>query len=118
MSTNGKPKASSARVLKDLRPQCLADEFLRKQFPTLFDLFVQQWKDGICTRQAGSLTIKPDGAIYKLTFTCPTEGVQTILYVESLKDVLEVVESRVADGKCPWTMTYAKAKRTLAKQDD
>lgn len=118
MDKNGKPKVEAAKLLAGVTFSTPADKEARKLVPNLFDLLCPRYRDGICTRQPGRLSIKVDGGCYRVVIECPTEGVQTALAVESIVGLAELVEALLLNGKPHWGMTWQKAKRNLPTIDD
>jgi len=115
---NKKPKIETAKVLAGVTFSTPADKEARKAFPNLFDLLCPRYRDGVCTRQAGRLTVRVDGGAYRVQIECPTEQVQTIFMVESLFTLMSDTEALLLTGKLHWGMTWAKARKNLPTLDD
>lgn len=88
------------------------DHALSERCPTLHSLLQPVWKDGKCKRQSGSLRIRLIGGYYAVTLSCPTEGVETQIVLESLVDWLDAAEARLRDPGCIWTPDWESTKKT------
>jgi hypothetical protein len=113
MEANKKPKVEAASILKSLKFGNPVDKDGRKMYPTLYDLLCPRWQDGVLVRQAGRLTIKADGAAYRVSIECPTEGLQTSVVVDNLPNLLADTEKLVSQGQCHWALTWARQKKNL-----
>lgn len=100
-----------ADVLKNLRTLTPADEASLEQYPTLIDLLSPRFKDGKCTRQGSRLSLKVEGAFFRLTIDCPTEGLMCTFVVGSLFNVLADFERHVRGPEACWTPNYDSQKK-------
>lgn len=117
-SDKKKPPVERARVLEGLVHSLPADDKGREEFPTLSDLLSPRWRDGVCTRQGGTISVCIDGAGYRVRVTCPTEGVQTTIGVESLSTLLVELELKIANGGVFWGQTWERQKKSAPRLDD
>ena len=117
MNENGKPKPESASCLQGVTFALPDDEAGQVLFPTLWDLLTPRWKDGKLTRQAGRLSLKPDGSSWRMSIECPTEGLQTSLLIKSLESALAEADAHCASGKAHWGLTWALQRKNLPTID-
>lgn len=118
MSKNGKPKVQVAKILAGLRFSAPDDADGKKAFPNVFELLAPLWADGKLVRQAGRMSLKPDGGSWRVSIECPTECVQTTVIVKSLKTALEEAEGAIASGKAHFGPTWQSQKKNLPVVDD
>jgi hypothetical protein len=118
MEPKKKPKVQTAKILRDLKFANPADEEAKKAYPNLYEILCPVWREGAMVRQAGRMTLKPDGSAWRVSFECPTEGLQTSMVVEHLGTLWADVEKLLASGKCHWGLTWAKQKKNLPVVDD
>ena len=112
-STNGKPSVERADIFSGAHVGVWFDDAAKKTLPNLFDCLSARWRDGKCTRQAGRLRFSFNTGCLVVTLECPTEGLQTSLWVNSLTTALEEFESYLVGGKVNWALTYQNAKKHL-----
>lgn len=113
MNNNGKQKPQKAKVLEAITFVNVDDDGGRHLYPNIFDLLTPRWVDGQVVRQAGRLTLKPDGSSWRVSIECPTEGLQTTLVVRSLETMMPEVEDHVTSGKAHWGLTWALQRKNL-----
>lgn len=111
MAEPKKPVVEVADILKGLTLAKIDDEAGKLLYPIVFDLLAPRYKDGACTRQAGKLTLKVEVGTWQVQIECPSEKVQTRLYVRSLDNFLQDVENLLASGKMQWGPTWDRAKK-------
>jgi hypothetical protein len=88
------------------------DQEAVKAWPNLMQCILPQWKEGKCTRQAGTLRLKVTGAWFILTLSCPTEGVEAELTTHTLVGILDALEEILRNGKAVWKPTWDAVKKT------
>ena len=118
MEAKKKPKVESANILAAVKFTNPVDKDGRKAFPTVYDLLCPRWKEGVLVRQPGRLTIKADGAAYRVSIECPTEGLQTSVVVDNLPNLLADVEKIVSQGQCHWALTWSRQKKNQPTIED
>lgn len=87
------------------------DADLEASCPTLHRCLSPIWKDGKCVRQSGSLKVRLIGGYYQMTLSCPTEGVETSITLESLVGCLEALDERLQSPGCVWTPDFVEQKK-------
>lgn len=100
-----------ADVLKNFRSLAPNDEVSLEQYPTIVDLLSPRFKDGKCTRQGSRLAVKAEGAFFRVTIDCPTEGVMCTWIVGSLFNLLADFERHVRGPEACWTPNYDSQKK-------
>ena len=70
------------------------------------------------TREPGSITIRPDGGMWRIVMSCPTEGVQCIYGSTSLTLVLDDFEAHIGSENCNWTENYESLKKAKQRLKD
>ena len=118
MDPKKKPKVQAAKVLEAIKFSNPIDKDGRKLYPTLYDLLCPRWVDGILVRQPGRMTIKADGAAYRVSFDCPTEGLQTSIIVDNLPNLFADAEKIVSQGQCHWALTWSRQKKNQPTIED
>lgn len=118
MSTNPKPRVERANCLERVVFSVPADEEGRTLFPTLFDLMCPRYHGMTCTRQGARFTIKVDGGAYRVSIECPTEGLQTSFFVESLDNFPLFCENYLTQGAPHWGLTWAQQKKNQPTIDE
>ncbi len=108
-----KPKVVSAKLLTSVKFAVPADKDGIKAYPNLYDLLVPKWDGSVCTRQAGRLSVKPDGGAWRVSIECPTEGLQTSFVVDNLTNLLADAEKIVTQSQCHWALTWSRRKKNM-----
>lgn len=91
---------------------CPHDDQATHDYPTLMQLMLPRYRDDRClTREAGSLTVKVDGSLFRVTITCPTEGLVGAILMREMSDLLLHIERALSEGRFAWTPTYDAKKR-------
>lgn len=94
------------------------DDEAVKAYPVLMSLLLPRHNaTKRLTREAGGLTVKIDGSVYRISVTCPTEGLQCVLVTDSLIDLLGQLELALAGPSVAWTPTYDSKKRSRRDLD-
>lgn len=110
------PLEERARCLNgvtELRP--LADD-AAEAFPDFFDVMMPRYKDGICTRKPGRLTLVAEGNLWKITLDCPTEELMTVVYLSTLVDLATQLERAIHSPGCVWTPDWNAKKKERTRQ--
>jgi len=119
--TNGqkkKPKAEAAKLLRAFKETTPADERAKKATPNLLDVLLPIFRDGVCTRQGGRLSVSADGGSWRVSLECPTEGLATIILVDSLATLQDELEAVLASGRARWGLSWDRKKKNLPRIDD
>lgn len=106
-----KPKAQKAKPLESLNSLVPQDAKGAELYPNLMDCLMPRWVDGQCVRQSGSLRMRIVGSWFLLSLTCPTEGVETSVTLDTVVKALEALEKTIASGKAVWTPTFERQKK-------
>lgn len=117
----GKAKKPSVYVSKFLRDAALArldDSAALMKYPILMDCLMPVYEKSILTRQGGKLTITPEGAHWRVKLDCPTEALALVFVHESLVDVLDALEAKLASGTAVWSPGWKKNKAKLPTIDE
>jgi hypothetical protein len=89
------------------------DDVAAREWPTLMQLLLPRFDDKRrLTREAGVISIRVDGPLFRVSVVCPTEGVQAVLGTTSLMQLMEQLELFVGDPLTSWVPTYESKKRT------
>jgi hypothetical protein len=113
MDDKKKPRVDVAPILKDLKLSNPDDKEDLKQLKTLVSLLLPKYHEGKMTRQPGRISIVPDGGHYRVTIEAPTEGLQTVFYVDNLHNLVADAENLVSQGKAQWGLTWARRKKNM-----
>jgi hypothetical protein len=113
MSEKKPVKPVAAKVLESVTFQLPDDAGGQVMYPNLFDLLTPRWEGSVMTRQAGRMSIKPDGSMWRVSIECPTEGLQTSFCVRMLDTLFAEAEKHVSSGTAHWGLTWAKQKKHL-----
>lgn len=103
---------STPSPLIGVSTQCPTDAEAVKRWPNLVACLYPLWREGKCIRQAGGLRIRLVGCYYQATLSCPTEGVETDLVVETLVDLLDALERLLASHKAVWRPDFYHTKKS------
>jgi hypothetical protein len=79
--------------------------------PTLIDILSPRFKDGKCTRQGGSLSLRVVGGFYVVRIACPSEQVQATFTLSTLASLLTDLERNVQSSSCVWLPDYDSQKK-------
>lgn len=118
MNENGKPKAESASIFKNIVHNVPDDDVGKMDFPLLWEILTPIWRANVMTRQPGRLSVNPDGSLWRVSIVCPTEKRQTAVYVTSLCTLFAEVEVMLKNGTPHWGLTWQEAKKNLPTLDD
>ena len=89
-----------------------SDDSAAKEYPTLCELLFPVYDEKKrLTREAGVLSLRIDGQLYRVTLVCPTEGVQTTLETTTLLDLFEQLERHCYGTSAAWVPTYDRKKK-------
>jgi len=92
------------------------DDDAVREWPTLMSLILPAFdKKGRYTREPGNISIRIDGAVFRVTVMCPTDGVQTVVEVTSLLDLFTQLEQHVSRSTAVWVPTYDSKKKAGQK---
>jgi hypothetical protein len=95
------------------------DDAAAKLWPTLWSLLMPVYDaSGRLCREAGSVSVRLDGSVFRLGVSCPTEGLQTHTLVSHLGDVLSALEHHVNRSDCSWVPDYESTKKHKQKLKD
>jgi hypothetical protein len=106
-----KPKAERAKCLENVAPLSLQDDVCREKWPMLHDLLSSRWKEGKQVRVGSRIGIRAEGAAYRVSIDCTTEGLSASFLVVTLVDLFDEIEQKLANGRVTWGLSYAAAKR-------
>jgi len=112
-----KPVPRAAKLLAKFRPDVPKDDLAKKETPTLLDVMLPIFEDGIMVRQPGRMTILADGGSWRVSIEAPTEQLQAVLMVDSLATLQAELERMLASGGVKWGMSWAKRKKSLPTID-
>jgi hypothetical protein len=83
-----------------------------KEYPTLLRLLMPLYNDKKrLIREAGSFRVSVDGSLFRVSFECPTEGIQTTMMTPTIMELLTSLEVHLSDPQSDWPQTYAAKKR-------
>lgn len=81
------------------------------RWPNVIACLYPIWRDGKCVRREGTLKIRLVGCYYAVTLSCPTEGVETDLVVDTLVDLFDALEGLLRSGKAVWRPDWQSTKK-------
>lgn len=88
------------------------DEEANALFPTLMQVLLPRYnRKKQLTREAGSISVRVDGSLFRCTIYAPTDGVQTTYDTDTLVNLLEQLEEHVSNPKTSWSLTYDKKRK-------
>jgi len=82
-----------------------------EKLPNLYACLMPVWRDGKQVRRAGSLRIKPLGCNWHLTLSCPSEGVECSVEVNTLFGAFDVLEAILANLEANWRPDWETQKK-------
>jgi hypothetical protein len=103
---------STPSPLVGVSTQCPTDAEAMKAWPNLVACLYPLWKEGKCIRQAGSMRFRLVGCYYLVTLSCPTEGVETDMVMETLVGAFDALEALLASHKAVWRPDYLAQKKS------
>jgi hypothetical protein len=106
-----KPKAERAKCLENVAPLSLQDAVCAEKWPLLHDLLSSRWKEGKQVRIGSRLGIRAEGAAYRVSIDCTTEGLSASFLVVTLVDLFDEIEAKLSNGRVAWGLSYAAAKK-------
>ncbi len=109
------PKASALPgVLAGRNSLTPTDQAGEKAYPTVAALLQPLWRDGRCTREAGSIRLRIVGPYFLVSITCPTEGLETTATLASIVGLMDALEKHVNAADAVWTPTFDRVKKAKA----
>jgi hypothetical protein len=102
---------SVPQPLVEARTKVLADPATHERWPKLLSCLLPHWDGDKCTRQAGSLRVRLVGGYYLVTLSCPTEGLDTTVTVDSLTVAWDQLEEALANGRAVWLPDWSTTKK-------
>lgn len=88
------------------------DDDADRLWPNLMQLLLPKYDSSHrLTREAGVLTLRVDGSLFRVSVVCPSEAVQTAVAMHSVVDLLSQVERYLSSDMLDWTPTFDKKKR-------
>lgn len=115
MSKNNGKAAALPGILAARNSLVPQDSEGASKYPTVNALLQPIWKDGKCTREAGSIRIRIVGSFYLVCVTCPTEQLETTATLTSVNGLMEALEAHCVSPTAIWTPTFDRIKK--ARQD-
>lgn len=113
-----KPAPERASVFDKVVASAPQDDKAEELWPNLWELIMPKYKDGICTRQPGSLRIKVEGSYFRVYLECPTEGLCTSIMLATMNNAFEAFEGAAARGELNWVPTFDRAKKNKPVIDE
>lgn len=107
-----KKEIVTAPILAGLNGKVMHDPQGLDKYPVLSSLLHPIWKDGNCVRQSGTMRVSLIGGYFIVCVSCPTEQVETRVTLESLVNMIDLVEAAVRDPRATWLPTFAATKKT------
>jgi len=118
MAKTKKKIATVSSFLRDAANARLDDSAALMKYPTLMECLLPVYDGSTLVRQAGKLSISPEGAHWRIKLDCPTEILSLTLAVESLVECLEALETHLNSGRAIWSPGWKKNKGKLPTIDD
>lgn len=118
MAKPKKPPVYVSKILKDAVLARLDDPASAMKYPALMECMMPVFEDKKLIRQAGKLTISPEGAHWKVKLDCPTEVLTTSFACPSLVECFERINELLAVGHAVWSPGWKKSKQHLPTIDD
>lgn len=101
-----------ADVLKGKVQLVPHDEDASSEYPVLMSVLLPRYRgDGKLTREPGVLSVRIDGAVFRITVVCPTEGLQATVETPRIMEILTTIELAVSSPACVWVPTWDSKKR-------
>jgi len=104
--------------LRDAANARLDDSAASLKYPTLMECLLPVYEGSTLVRQAGKLTIAPEGAHWRVKLDCPTEILTLSMASPSLVEILEALEGHLNSGNAIWSPGWKKHKGKLPTIDD
>jgi hypothetical protein len=118
MAKTKKKTVTVSSFLRDAANARLDDAAASMKYPTLMECLLPVYEGSTLIRQAGKLSIQPEGAHWRLKLDCPTEILSMTLALPSLVECLEAVEGHLNSGNAIWSPGWKKNKVKLPTIDD
>lgn len=112
MKKANKAAAETAKALEGVKQVSPSDLGSETRWPFLIDVLMPRYSEGILTRRPGTLRIEARGTAWAVTLSCPTEGLQTIIVVDTVLDLFDVLERRLTARDLHWQQTWEASKRS------
>lgn len=95
------------------------DDEATKEWPILMELLLPKYDHkGRMTRESGTLSVRCEGSLFRITITCPTEDAQASMDYHQLVDILTTVERWLLTGKANWAPTWKTRERARQRLKD
>lgn len=95
------------------------DEDAVKEWPVLMELLLPRYDlKGRMTRESGSLSVRCEGSLFRVTITCPTEDAQASMDTDGLIDLLTRIEQWLLTGRANWAPTWKTRERARQRLKD
>ena len=118
MKKSKKPTISVSKFLRDAAMARLDDAAASMNFPILMECLMPIYEGPTLIRQAGKLTVSPEGAHWRVKLDCPTEILTLTFCTESLVGCLDALEKHLGSGNVIWSPGWKKNKSKLPTVDD
>lgn len=92
------------------------DDNACKEWPTLMELFLPRYDEkGRLVRDSGSINIRCEGSLFRLTLTLPTDDATTSVDISELQDLLTHLECHVSSPSANWVQLWDSRKKARQK---
>jgi hypothetical protein len=105
------PKKERAKVLEGVKSLVPSDIEGAANYPLLVDLLMPRYEDSALTRAPATLRLKAVGTCWQVAIECPTEGVQCVVGLLTVHNLLEQLELTLGSGQVNWSETWEIQKR-------
>lgn len=105
-------------ILKDAILARLDDQEGLMTLPALMSVLLPVYEGSTLKRQAGKLTITPEGAHWRVTIDCPSEVISARIACASLVNLFSDVNLALGERRVAWAPGWQKNKKKLPTVDD
>lgn len=117
-SKKEKPKPFVPEFLRDAVNARMDDQEAMLALPQLLDALLPVYEGSALIRQAGKLTIKPEGAHWIVQVDCPTEVLVGRIVCSTLGECLSSLNAAIGNRTVVWSPGWSKSKKALPTVDE
>lgn len=116
--SESKPKVRLAKFMASTAILVLKDSNAEENLPNLYDHMAPIYEGHTLMRCAGTIRISVEGGYYRVSLSCPTEKVETVMVTDSLVGIIDALERYLAMGTQVYKPAWEKTKKALPTIDD
>jgi hypothetical protein len=95
------------------------DDKACSEWPVLMELFLPRYDEKKrLVRDSGTISIRCEGSLFRVTLTCPTDDAMTYVDVTELQDLLTMLECHVSSPGVNWVQLWDSRKKARQRLKD